>query len=72
VVDSPWLNPSAAMAARCQPASPSQLERIWCEVVEQVRAEGLALGVHVEAPEKTSARTIAMPAPALSARPGSC
>lgn len=49
--DRPWLNPSAAMAARCQPASPEQLQRIWHEVAGQVRAEGLALGVHMRTPQ---------------------
>jgi hypothetical protein len=72
VANSSWLNPSAAMVARCQPASSDQLERIWREVVEQVRAKGLALGVHIEAPEEIGVKATAESTQVRLRRPGSC
>jgi hypothetical protein len=62
--DSPWLRPSAVMVARCQHADPDRLQRIWSEVVEQVRGQGLALGVRLEVPEEIGVTAVAESAPA--------
>lgn len=72
VAGNPWINPSAAMAAHYQRASPDQLARIWHEVVEQVHAQGLALAVHLQAPEESRRGSAAEPAPVRPAPAGSC
>jgi len=49
----PWLEPSSWRAARCVPGTPAELGRLWDEVVRQVvECHGLALGVHLDAPEE--------------------
>ena len=70
--DNPWLRPPAVMVARCQHADPDQLLRIWTEVVEQVRARGLALGVHMEVPEADGGTAATESAPTRARHPGHC
>jgi hypothetical protein len=72
VADNPWIRPSAVMVARCQQAQPDKLHRLWSEVVEQVRAKGLALGVQMEVPEEISVRATVESGSARPKRPGSC
>jgi hypothetical protein len=70
--DNPWLRPSAVMVARCEPARPDQLQRIWSEVVGQVRAQGLALGVCMEVPAENGETSSVQSASARPWRPASC
>lgn len=70
--DNPWLRPPAVMVARCQPARPEQLEKIWSEVVGQVRAQGLTLGVHMNVPAQTGAAPVLESARVRPGRPRSC
>lgn len=51
VIDLPNLiNPNLAMAARCVPLAPCDIERVWRSVSEQVLAQDLLLGVKLSRP----------------------
>jgi hypothetical protein len=59
----PWLNPSQWRGARCTPATPDELRQLWDEIVRQVaNVAGLALGVHLDAPEQVTGETESGPA----------
>ncbi len=50
-----WIGPKLAMAAKATPATRTELEGLWEEVVRQVSAAGLAMGVQLDpAPELTA------------------
>jgi hypothetical protein len=59
----PWLEPSCWRAARCTPATPAELSRLWHEVVRQVvEHHRLALGIHLDAPEEVTGKEAGSPA----------
>ncbi|HWP00633.1 MAG TPA: hypothetical protein VNL74_08420 [Methylococcus sp.] len=45
-----WIEPNLAMAARVTAASATEVHQLWGEIVDQVQADGLALGVRLDAP----------------------
>jgi len=55
--------PSHWRRARCTSATPDELRELWDEIVRQVADDaGLALGVHLDAPEHVTGETEADPA----------
>jgi hypothetical protein len=49
-LDTHWIEPNLAMGAKATEASAAELVELWDQVVQQVRAQGLARGVQFEAP----------------------
>jgi hypothetical protein len=49
-LDRHWLEPNLAMGAKATPASDAELRVLWEEVVEQVVAAGLSLGIRLAPP----------------------
>jgi hypothetical protein len=49
-LDARWINPDLSRGAKATEATASDLEALWDDVVQQVRAQGLARGIQFDAP----------------------
>jgi hypothetical protein len=49
-LDRRWLEPNLAMGAKATPATGAELRVLWEEVIRQVVAAGLSLGIELEPP----------------------
>ena len=51
-LDTRWIEPNLAMGAKATEASAAEIVELWDQVVQQVRAQGLARAVHLDAPHQ--------------------